>query len=80
MYQQICVDIFLKYSTPLPSSFAAAERLFSMAAAIFATKQTSLTSKQLSTAYFSEKKLDFLKWQGVAQDNFNDCQVRLVNK
>ena len=57
MYRKIWVDVFIKYNISLPSS-AAAERLFSMDAAILTAKRPSL---KLPTACFFEWKLNLHK-------------------
>ena len=63
--------MYLLYNTPLPS-FAALERLFSMNSAIHQAKRASLTSRNFQQFDFLKKNFDGLKWQGVAQDEFDD--------
>ena len=71
MYRQIRVDVFLKYNTPLPSS-AALEQLFFMGGAILTVKRASITLKSFPRLVFLKENLGLLKWQGVAQDDFDD--------
>ena len=69
MYRQCRADVglFIKYNTLLPNSDAM-KRLFFMGPAILTAKRTSLTLR----ASFSEERLRFLKWQGVAQDDVDN--------
>ena len=70
MYRQSREDVFMKYNTLLPSS-ASLEQLFDMGAAILTAKRTSLTSRNFQWLVFLKGNLVFLKWQGVAQDDFD---------
>ena len=71
MYRQIWVDVFLMYDTLLPSS-SAVERLFPRGAAILTSKSVGLRSRNFQRLVFVKENLDFLKWQRVAQDDFDD--------
>ena len=75
MYGQSWVDVFINYNTSLPSP-AAAERLFSMGAAILTAIRASLTSRNYQRLVFLKENLGFLKWQGVPQDDFDDMPSR----
>ena len=71
MHRQIWVDVFLKYNTLSPSSFTV-ERLFSRGAAILTAKWVGLRSRNFQRLVFVKENLDFLKWQRVAQDDYDD--------
>ena len=73
MYRQsreLCGCIY-KVQHSLPSS-AAEERLSFMGATILTAKRASLTSRNFQRIVFLKKNLGCLKWQGVAQDYFDD--------
>ena len=72
MYRQILVDVFIKYNTPLRSSAAVEQLLFSVGAAILTAKRASLTSRNFQRLVFLMGNLGFLKWQRVARDDFDD--------
>ena len=55
------------YSTTPP-----VKRLFSMVAATVTEKRASLTSRNFEELVFLKENLNFLKWQGSAQDSFGD--------
>ena len=69
MYRQSWMDVFMKYNIPLPSC-TAVERLSSMGSAILTAKRASLTSRHFKWLVFLKGNLGFLKWQGVAQNDF----------
>ena len=71
MYRQIWVDIFLKYNNLSPSS-SAVERLFPSGIAILTAKLVGLRSRNFQRLVFVKENLDFLKWQRVAQNDFDD--------
>ena len=71
MYRQIWVDVFLNYNTLSPSS-SAVERLFPRGAAILTASWVGWRSRNCQRLVFVKENLDFLKWQRVAQDNFDD--------
>ena len=55
------------YSTTPP-----VKRLFSIVAATRTEKRASLTSRNFEGLAFLKGNLDFLQWQGIAQDSFDD--------
>ena len=73
MHRQIWVDVFLMYNTshqdPLlwNDYFPEAE-----GAAILTAKWVGLRSTNFQRLVFVKENLDFLKWQKVAQDDFDD--------
>ena len=70
MYRQIWVDV-LMYNILSPSS-SAVERLFPRGATIFTAKWVGLRSKNFQRLVLVKENLDFLKWQRVALDGFDD--------
>ena len=48
------------------------KQLFSMDTDILPAKQASLTSRNFQQLVFLKGNLGFLKWQWVAQDDFDD--------
>ena len=61
----------LKYNTLSPTS-SAVERLLSRGAAILTAKWVDLRSRNFQRLVFVKENLDFLKWQRVAQNDFDD--------
>ena len=59
---------------------SAVERLFSRGAAILTAKWVGLRSRNFQRFVFVKENLDFLKWQRVAQDDFDDMPSTFVDK
>ena len=59
------------YNTFSPSS-SAVERLFPRGAGILTVKCGGLRSRNFQRLVFVKEDLDFLNWQRVVQDNFDD--------
>ena len=66
------------YNTLSPSS-SAVKRLFPRGAAILTAKRVGLRSKNFYWLVFVKENLDFLKWQRVARDDFDDMPTTFSN-
>ena len=75
------MDIFIKYNTPYQVSLLwSVEQLFFMGTAILTAKPASWTSKNFQRLVLLKENVNFLKWQGVAQDNFDDIFSTLIKR
>lgn len=61
-YQEVWVNLFIKYNTPLPSS-AAVERMFSQGSDILRPKRAAMTSSNFENFVFMKGNMNLFKMQ-----------------
>ena len=66
-YQEVWVDLFIKYNTPLPSS-AAVERLFSQGSEILRAKRAAMASSNFEKFIFMKGNMTLFRMQEESEE------------